>query len=104
MPIHPWGVDHSAVRRAVELPARRRAVLRPALLIPVRGIDRTASPFAGSGLDPFQHLTDGRGVGELNAAHPHTGRRGVDMGINEGRRDQRPVELDDRINPVTVAQ
>jgi len=26
------------------------------------------------------------------------------MGINEGGRDQRPVELDDRIDPVTVAQ
>ena len=78
-------------------------MLGPLLVIPVRGIDRTARPLAGSLLDPVQHLMQGQGAAQVDTAQPQTSSGGVDVGIDKGGRDQRSLELDHRIDAVGMA-
>ena len=100
--VDPREIDHAAVRRAVELLAGRRPVLGPAGLVPAVPEDDAAAGPSPGGLDAAQAVGEVGGPGEVEPLQGQPGRRRVDVGVDEGRRDQGPVEVDDGVRLVDV--
>ena len=85
-------VDHAAVRRPVELLAGRRPLPRASRSRPSRGRGPPGPRDGPAGLlHPVEAVRQRGGAGEVQPGQRQAGGRRVDVGVDEGRRHQRPA-------------
>ena len=92
--VDPGQVDRRVARDRVQLGAGRRAVLRPAGLVPAVPQQQRVPVVPDAVADRVEHVGQRRGAGQVQPGAQQPGRRGVHVRVDERGRDERAVQVD----------